>query len=321
MEKGLNLKSKNKESLAAFLFLTPNMIGFLVFIFLPVVFSLILSFFQWELIGSGESLFSNLKFVGFTNFIKLLGFHLKGGHLVANDPHFWQYLYNTIFLMLAIPVGILGSLVLAIAVNQRLKGVVLYRVIFFLPVICPIAAIAVLWKVLLNPDFGLINSLIVKFSTLLGLELAGPNWLSDARWAKPAIMIVNLWMTIGGYNMILYLAALQGIPKDLYEAANIDGASSWHKFRYITVPMISPTTFFITIMSIIGGLQGSFAIIYILTGGGPAGSSTTIMYYIFTNLYEFQKAGYAAAVAWVLFILIFLFSRVYWKKGGSLVHY
>ncbi len=121
--------------------------------------------------------------------------------------------------------------------------------------------------------------------------------------------------------MILYLAALQGIPRDLYEAADIDGASGWHKFCYITFPMISPTTFFITIMSIIGGLQGGFAIIYILTGGGPAGSSTTIMYYIFTNLYEFQKAGYAAAVAWILFIIIFAFSRIYWKKGGKLVHY
>ncbi|MDP8233645.1 MAG: sugar ABC transporter permease [Candidatus Saelkia tenebricola] len=315
------MKAKHKEALAAYLFLTPNFIGFLIFTCLPVIFSLFLSFFRWELITGDGGLFSGLKFVGFANFIKLLGFHFETGHLVANDPHFWYYLYNTVFMMLIIPVGILGSLILALAVNQKLKGIAAYRLIFFLPVICPIAAIAVLWKVLLNPDFGLINNLISKFGIFMGLDIIGPNWLSDAMWAKPAVMLVSLWMTVGGYNMILYLAALQGIPRDLYEAADIDGASGWHKFRYITFPMISPTTFFITIMSIIGGLQGGFAIIYILTGGGPANSSTTIMYYIFTNLYEFQKAGYAAAVAWVLFIIIFVFSRLYWKRGGKLVHY
>ncbi|HEO63702.1 MAG TPA: sugar ABC transporter permease, partial [Candidatus Omnitrophica bacterium] len=233
------MRIRSRDSLAALLFLGPNLIGFFVFTFLPVIFSLVLSFFRWELIGAGGSIFSNLKFVGFANFIRLLGFHVQNGRVLPNDPHFWYYMYNTVFLMLTIPIAIAGSLVLAIAVNRRLKGIVIYRMLFFLPVICPIAAIAVLWKVLLNPDFGLINSLIVRFGQLLGLKLAGPNWLSDIRWAKPAIMLVNLWMTVGGYNMILYLAALQGIPRDLYEAADIDGASSWHKFRYITVPMIS----------------------------------------------------------------------------------
>lgn len=315
------MKAKNKETLAAYLFLTPNFIGFLIFTFLPVVLSLILSFFQWELIGGEGGLFSGLKFVGFSNFVKLLGFHFEEGKIVANDPHFWYYLFNTIFLMLAIPVGIFGSLILALAMNQKLKGIVFFRLIFFLPTICPIAATAILWKVLLNPDFGLINNFISRFGQFIGLTLRGPNWLSDYRWVKPAIMLVSLWMTVGGYNMILYLAALQGIPRDLYEAAEIDGASGWQKFRYITLPMLSPTTFFITIMSIIGGLQGGFAIIYILTGGGPAGASTTIMYYIFNNLYEFQKVGYAAAIAWILFVLIFFFTRIYWKRGGKLVHY
>jgi multiple sugar transport system permease protein len=128
-------------------------------------------------------------------------------------------------------------------------------------------------------------------------------------------------MTIGGYNMVLYLAALQGIPRDLYEAAEIDGASGWQQFRYITLPLLTPTTFFITIMSIIGGFQAGFTFIYILTGGGPAGSTTTIMYYIFNNLYVFQKAGYAAAISWVLFLMIFFFTRLYWKYGGKVVHY
>lgn len=315
------MKSKNRETLAALLFLTPNFIGFLVFTFLPVILALVLSFFKWELVGTQGGLFSGLKFVGFSNFIKLLGFHFQNGRIIFNDPHFWYYIFNTVFLMLAIPIGIFSSLVLALALNQKLKGIVFYRMIFFLPTICPIAAIAVLWKVLLNPDFGLVNGLIIKLGAVLGLSLTGPNWLSDPRWVKPAVMLVSLWMTIGGYNMILYLAALQGIPKDFYEAAEIDGASGWQKFRYVTLPMISPTTFFITIMSIIGGLQGGFAIIYILTGGGPAGASTTIMYYIFNNLYEFQKIGYAAAIAWILFLMIFFFTRIYWKKGGKLVHY
>lgn len=315
------MKAKHRETLAAYLFLTPNFIGFLVFTFLPVIFSLVLSFFHWELLTPGGNIFSGLKFVGLSNFMKLLGLHIENGKIIPNDPHFWYYLFNTVFLMLAIPIGIFGSLLLALAMNQKLKGIVLYRMIFFLPTICPIAANVILWKVLLNPDFGLINNFIIKIGSLLGISLTGPNWLSDPHWVKPAIMLISLWMTIGGYNMILYLAALQGIPKDLYEAAEIDGASGWQKFRYITLPMLSPTTFFITIMSIIGGFQGGFAVIYILTGGGPAGASTTIMYYIFTNLYEFQKAGYAAAIAWVLFVIIFFFTRLYWKKGGKLVHY
>ena len=146
------MKSKHKETLAALLFLTPNFIGFLVFILLPVIFSLILSFFSWNLISGDGNLFSGLKFVGFANFVQLLGFHFENGHLLANDPHFWYYLYNTVFLMLMIPIGILGSLILAMAVNQKLKGIAIYRLVFFLPVVCPIAAIAVLWKVLFNPD-------------------------------------------------------------------------------------------------------------------------------------------------------------------------
>lgn len=315
------MKAKHRESLTALLFLTPNFVGFLIFTFLPVVLSLILSLFHWELIAGEGSLFSGLKFVGFSNFFKLLGFHFENGKVVLNDPHFWYYLYNTIFLMLAIPLGIFGSLVLALAMNQRLKGIVLFRLIFFLPTICPIAAIAVLWKVLLNPDFGLVNNFISRFGDFIGLQVSGPNWLSDYRWVKPAIMLISLWMTIGGYNMVLYLAALQGISRDLYEAADIDGATGWQKFRYITLPMLSPTTFFITIMSIIGGLQGGFAIVYILSAGGPAGASTTIMYYIFTTLYDFQKVGYSSAIAWLLFIFILFFTRFYWKRGGKPLYY
>jgi multiple sugar transport system permease protein len=134
-------------------------------------------------------------------------------------------------------------------------------------------------------------------------------------------MLMSFWLTLGGYNMILYLAALQGISKELYEAAEIDGASGWHKFWAITLPLISPTTFFIFIMSIIGGFQGGFMSAYIMTGGGPAGSTTTLEYYIFNNLYVFQHAGYAATIAWVLFIIIFGVTLFNWKYGGRLVQY
>jgi multiple sugar transport system permease protein len=310
---GLQRRSR-KEALVAYLFLLPNFLGFMIFTSLPVLVSLLLSFFSWDLLTSPH-------FVGFANFAKLLGFRLTEEGIKFNDPHFWYYVGNTIFLMLGIPAGVFGSLAVALAMNQKLKGIVFFRTVFFLPTICSGVAIVILWKAMYNPDFGLINNMISKIADLLHIPLQGPAWLSSPLWAKPAIMIMAFWIGLGGYNMILYLAALQGIPQELYEAAEIDGASGWQKFWNITWPMISPTTFFIVIMSIIGGFQGGFMYAYILTGGGPAGATTTIEYYIFNNLYVFQKAGYAASVAWVLFLMIFIFTRIYWKYGGKIVHY
>lgn len=309
-----NLKGSTREAITAYLFLMPNFLGFLVFTSLPVLASLTLSFFNWDILTPP-------KFVGLQNFIKLLGFHTEEGRLIANDPLFWKYTLNTLFLMMAIPVNMMGSLFLALVMNQKLKGIIFFRTIYFLPTICSGVAICLLWRWIYNPDFGLLNTFIAKVGEILHIPLKGPDWLSSTAWAKPALMIMGFWGAVGGHNMILYLAALQGIPRELYESAEIDGASGWQKFWAITFPMISPTTFFITIMSIIGGFQAGFMQAYIMTGGGPAGATTTINYYIYNNAYQWFKMGYASSIAWFLFIVILIVTLINWRFGGKVVHY
>lgn len=305
MIKAITLKNSTKEALAAYLFLMPNFLGFMLFTSIPVVASFLLAFYDWHLLDP-----ANAKFVGLENFVMLF-----------KDRFFWKYCWNTVFLMLGIPLGIFGSLLLAVIMNQKIKGIVFFRTAYFLPTICSGVAIFVLWMHIYNPDHGYFNLLINKFGELLHIPLKGPQWLTDESWAKPALVIMGLWQTIGGPNMILYLAALQGIPKELYEAASIDGASAWQKFWSVTWPMISPTTFFIVIMGIIGGFQSGFDAAYVMTGGGPNGSTTTIMFYIYNNAFVWFKMGYAAAISWVLFVVIMMFTIFNWKVGGKVVHY
>lgn len=310
------LKARAKETLAAYLFLSPNLIGFMVFTFLPVFVSLILSFYQWNILTWPP------KFVGMDNFVSLLGFHHNEiGKLVPKDAPFWKYLWNTIFLMFSIPLNMMASLGIAIVLNRKIKAQAGFRTVFFLPSICPGVAVAMLWLWIFNPQLGMLNNMISGMGKLIGLNLQGPLWLNSQGWAKPSLMLMNFWIAIGGMNMILYLAALQGIPKDFYEAADIDGANGWQKFWAITWPQISPTTFFIFIMSIITGFQGGFMQAYIMTQGGPGGTTKTLEYYIFSNLFDFQNVGYASAIAWFIFIVIFAVSLINWKFGGKLVHY
>ena len=302
------------EGMAGYVFLAPNFLGFLVFTSLPVLTSLILSFTQWDILTPA-------KFVGVRNFIELLGFHREAGRLVANDPDFWKYLYNTVFLMLAIPIGVAGSLGLALVMNRKLRGITAFRTIYFLPTVCSGVALLLLWKWIYNPDYGMLNVALGKVFSVLHLPIRPPEWLNDVAWAKPALMLMGFWSSIGGVNMILYLAALQQVPLELYEAADIDGAGGWQKFKAVTLPMLSPTTFFIFIMSVIGGLQGGFMQANILTGGGPAGATTTIDYFIYTKAYVSWEMGYAAAIAWILFVLVFIVTLINWRIGGKLVHY
>ncbi len=296
-------KSTTAEALAALAFLAPNFIGFLVFTSLPVLASMGLSFVSWDL-------FSPPEWVGLDNYLRLF-----------QDPFFWKFCWNTIYLMGAIPISMAGSLMLALALNQKLKGIVFFRSVYFLPTICSGVAIYMLWRLLYNADFGLFNLTIAKLGEIFYLPLKGPNWLTEEAWAKPALIIMSVWQTVGGYNMILYLAALQGVPRELYEAAEMDGANSWQKFWSVTWPQISPTTFFIATMSIIGGFQAGFDPAFIMTGGGPNGSTTTIIYYLFNNAFQWHQMGYAAAIAWVLFLIIFTFTLMKWKVFGKIVYY
>ncbi len=297
------MKSSEKEALVGYLFILPNFAGFALFTLVPVVLSFALSFVSWDML-------SPPKMIGFANFIGL-----------ATDPLFWKCLGNTLYLMLIIPVQIMASLALALVVNHKIKGISLFKAIFFLPTITNGVAICLLWAWLYNYDFGLLNSLIIKLGAILGVRLQGVPWLTSVTWAKPSLMMMGLWVAMGGYNMILFLAALKGVPRELYEAAEIDGAGSWEKFWGITWPMISPTTFFVAVMSIIGGFQGGFMQAYIMTGGGPDRSTTTLEYLIYNHLYSWQHVGYAASIAWFVFIMVFVVTIINWRFGGKLVQY
>ncbi len=287
--------------MAGYLFILPNILGFAVFTFLPVFASLLLSFVSWEGFGG----VATIHFNGVKNFINLI-----------HDDLFWQYLWNTMYLMISLPISIAGSLILALALSKKLKGVNFFRTVYFLPSITAGIAVFMMWKWIYNPDYGLLNQFLRQW-----LHIEGPQWLSDLYWVKPGLIICLTWIGVGGTNMILYIAGLQNIPRDYYEAAEIDGASGWHQFWYITWPMLTPTTFFVFTMGLIGGFQGYFDLVYIMTGGGPAGASTPIAYYIWQNFYAYHKYGYAASQAWALFIIVFFITVINWRYTGKRVQY
>lgn len=294
----------NKETTAAICFLLPNIVGFFLFTFWPVIAAFLLGFTHWDLLTAP-------RWIGLDNFSELLGFYHSPEGWRANDPDFWKFLGNTFYLMIGLPLTMAASLGLALVLNKKLKFTYAYRLVFFLPSILAGVAIFYLWRWIYNPDYGLFNAAL----GLVGIE--GPAWLTDVRWAKPALIIMGLWLGAGGTSMILYLAALQGVSRELYEAAEIDGAGKWAQFLAITWPGVMPVTFFIFVMGIIGGLQGGFEMAYIMTQGGPFGATTTIGYYIYTMAYENFQMGYAAAIAWVLFVIIFAITVVNWRYGGK----
>ena len=307
---------------AAALFLAPNFAGFLIFTAVPVLFSLGAAFTDWNLTRPGRT-----QWTGLENFRQLLG-----------DAHFWLYLVNTVYLMLGIPLSIACSLGLALLLSRRIRGLVAYRTLLYLPSITAGVALMILWKALFNPDFGPINSGID--SLLRATHLAGhvelPRWLGSMSnllglqpervkstrqffglGARDAIIIMSIWTVAGGNTMLLYIAALTNVPQDLYEAASLDGAGHWQQFCNVTWPQLAPTTFFVVVMSLIGGLQGGFEQARVLTQGGPAGTTTTLSYYIYTQAFEQFQLGYASAVSWVLFAMIFAFTLIYWRMGNK----
>jgi multiple sugar transport system permease protein len=420
-------------SLAA-LFLAPNVLGFLAFTLVPLVASMVLAFTNWDL--RLHNMFRHdepLRFIWFQNFTRLL-----------NEPNFWRFLGNTLFLMMGIPFGIGGSLVLAILLSRDFRGgnrrvlalvvataclivglavmlmmglhatgmtlmlgglacVVLlmgvaggtglYRTLLYLPSFTSGVATILLWKNLFKPEVGPINTVLAPMldrlsgwvnkapvvphvlmwilivlmvalglwgvrklwellsekesgsalmlagvlltleAILLGLVvtlfylpkwsldgLQPPGWHTSYSWAKPAIMIIGFWAALGSNNMLLYLAGLSGIPQELYEAADIDGASPFQRFWNVTWPQLAPTTFFIVVLSVIGGLQGGFEIARTLTSGGPDGSTTTLSYFIYTEGFETGRLGYSSAVAWLMFVMVFLVTMFNWKFGNRYVN-
>jgi len=231
------------------------------------------------------------------------------------DKKFWISLGNTFYYTIfAVPLGIVGSILVALLMNQEWKSVRLLRTIYYLPSVTAGVASAIIWMWLFNPDFGLINYGL----SMMGIK--GPLWLADEAWSKPALVVMSLW-GVGG-NMIIYLAGLQGVPRQLYEAAEIDGAGLWHKFRHVTIPMLTPVIFFNLIMSIVWSFQ-IFTQVYTMTGGqgGPADSTLVLVLYIYHFAFKYHHMGYACALAWALFLVIMIFTFMQFKIAGGWVHY
>jgi multiple sugar transport system permease protein len=290
---------QRSDNRAGLFFIAPWIAGFLAFIAGPMVFSLAISFCDYDVIHPA-------RFVGVNNYHFLL----------TQDPLFWKSLWNTVFMVLAIPLNMTMALGIALLLNARVRGMSTYRTIFYLPSITPAIAAAVLWYALLNPD-GLVNNGIeATLGQLFGIN--APSWLGDARWSKPAIVLMQLWVAGGG--MILWLAGLQGIPKQLYEAASIDGAGPIRQFFKITLPMLTPYMFFGFVTGIIGVFQ-IFAQALVLTKGGPADSTLFYVYYLFNNAFRYFKMGYASAQAWVLFVIILVLTLIQWRMSKRWVHY
>ncbi len=287
-----------RKRFEGYIFLLPNIVGFLTFTAFPIFAAFAQSFYDWDLITTPH-------FVGFKNYLKL----------IFDDRLFGRVLWNTtLYTLGTVPLRVVLSLLLAIALNQKIRGITVYRTAYFMPVVSSSVAVALVWTWIFNGNFGILNS----FLWAIGFNNP-PDWLNSTRWALPAIMIGNLWKNVG-FTMVIYLAGLQAIPKQLYEAAEIDGASWWVKFRHITVPMVSPTTFFVLVMSIIWSFQ-VFEEAYIMTEGGPANATNTVVYYIYKNAFQWFKMGKAAAVAWLLFAILFIFTLLQAWYQRRWVHY
>jgi len=289
------------------LFISPWILGFLAFNLYPLIASIWFSLCDY-------SVLSEPVFLGAQNYVDLW-----------NDPVFWKALRNTvIFAAVAIPLSTSLSIGLAVLLNQPIAGQGIYRTIFFLPSLVPAISLAILWQWMLNGPMGLVNNLIRPFlniiNAVVGSHLQAPDWLNDPNFALGGLILTGLWGT--GQAVVIYLAGLQEVPAELYEAAELDGTNAWQRFLHITLPMLSPVIFFNVLMSIIGALQ-TFAVPYILTGGGdgPGRSLLFLATYIYQNAFDYWNMGYASALALCLFVLIIGLSLVTVHYGEKKVHY
>ena len=289
--------TKRRDLLAGLLFLSPTLVVFSVFILFPVFFSFFLSFHVWNMFSDEHT------FVGLDNYARVL-----------TNPEFWSVLSNTVMYTLGtIPLNMSLALLVAALLNKKIAGKRWLRTAFFAPVVMSSVAAAVIWRWVYEPNFGLLN----WFLGLFGVPAI--NWLNDPSAAMFALIVMGVWKTFG-VNMVLFSAGLQGIPDHYYEAASIDGAGAWHKFWNITLPLLSPTTFFILVMSVIGSFQ-VFDTVYVLTSGGPLGSTKVLVFYLYEQAFKFFEMGYASAVAYLLFAIIFTLTLLQVKYLKGSIHY
>ncbi|WP_018752610.1 carbohydrate ABC transporter permease [Paenibacillus sanguinis] len=290
MQKQTKSRLYRKEMIYGWLFILPPVLGFLFFTLFPVLYSFYGSLTDWD--GLGQ-----FNFIGLSNFKELL-----------SDELFHKAAFNTVFMMLGIPIGLFLALLVALGLNRGIPGTTTFRVIYYIPVISSLAAISIMWSWAYNGDYGLVN----QFLDMLGIQ--GPNWLMNKYYVKPAIMLMAIWKGLG-YTMLLYLAALQSVPRSYYEAAELDGANGLKAFRHITWPMVKPVTFFIVVTNIISGSQ-IFTEINIMTStGGPEYSSASVVFYIWQKAFDNFQMGYASAMAVILGIFIFIVTLIQFRMN------
>lgn len=276
-------------------FISPWLVGFLVFTLLPALLSFYYSFCDY-------SILQKPMFIGTENYTDLI-----------KDEVFWESLKNTFYYaLMAIPAGLCVSIGLAMLLNVKMPGQSIFRTIIYLPSLVPVVASAMLWMWLYNPGNGLFNAILGR------LGIPGPGWLADARWAMPALALMSFWGV--GNSVVIYLAGLQDVPVELYEAAEIDGASVWGRVWHVTLPMLSPVIFFNLVMSIIGVLQ-VFDMPYIMTQGGPGRATLFVAMYLQSNAFVFLKMGYASAMAWIMLLIVLLLSGLAFWSSKRWVHY
>ena len=287
---------RRKEAQAGFLFALPWLFGLLAFMFYPLLMSLYYSFCDYSALKPPV-------WIGTDNFAEL--FH---------DEVFWICVKNTLlYACVSLPLSMVVAIALAMLLNTNVKGMAVYRTIFFIPSLVPMVSLAMLWLWILNGDYGVLNT------ALASLGIKGPDWLSDVAWTKPALILMSVWGV--GNAMLIFLASLQDVPTSLLEASELDGASSWQKTRNVTLPMISPVIQFNMVMGIIGSLQ-VFAIPFVMFPGGiPARSTYFYAMYLYDNAFLYSRMGYASAMGWILFVVILLLTMIALRVSNKHVHY
>jgi multiple sugar transport system permease protein len=289
-----------KKTAWVLLFLAPYLIGFIVFMGGPIVAVLGLSFTKWDILTPPV-------FVELENYRKIL----------FQDKMFWKSLRNTVtYIAMVVPLEVILAFFLSVLINRRIRGINIYRAIFFMPFVLSLASIGLLWTWLYSADFGLVGFIFNK------LHIPSPMWLYDPKWAMPSIVFTTLWRNVG-YYMVIFLAGLQGIPRDLYEAAELDGAAAWQKLRHVTIPLLSPTTFFILVIAVIWAFH-VFDLIYIMTGGGRTGNidaTITLVYYLYEVGFRWFQMGMASALAVILLALTMVVTAIQFAVQKKWVHY
>ncbi|HZQ98365.1 MAG TPA: sugar ABC transporter permease [Chloroflexota bacterium] len=293
-----SLSRGQRKALQGYLYTSPWTVGLVVFVIGPMVASLYLSFTSY-------SITSQPRFVGIQNYI----------YMLTGDELFWGSVLKTLYFAGGVVlVGLTGSLACALLLNTGLRGSAFYRTAFFIPSLTPIVALALIWAWVLQPRYGVVNGALAE------LGMAGPGWLTDPAWAIPGLLLMNLWGTIGGSRMVIFLAGLQGVPQELYDAAHVDGASGWQRFWAVTLPMLSPTIFFNLVLGIIGGLK-VFAAAYVTTDGGPAYATWFYLIHLFTQAFRFLEMGYASALAWFFFAVVLALTLIQFGISRRWVYY